>query len=587
VTDDALTRSAERIADGREVDWDALRHEQPALADRLAALGQVERVARAWRAVAPLEPQAAPEEPALFRWGALEARERIGEGGFGEVFRAWDPALRREVALKLRRGGPDDAGTRRALEEARRLARVRHPNVLAVHGTGTHDGRAGLWTDLVRGRTLERELAERGMWGAREAAAAGCDLCRALAAVHAAGLVHGDVKAANVMREEGGRIVLMDFGSGHERDAGGAPAIATTPLAAAPELLEGAAPTPAADVYALGVLLFRLVTGRHPVEAASLDELRARHARGERLALRTARPELPTALVAAIERALERVPARRFADVGAFELALAGALADAAPADRRAVPVGDRVARALTHGVAVVMVAATGWAMWLGPQPASDAPASVLAPFPAPAPAVPTAVAAAPGGTAPAPAPPRVTATLWRGRDGLDGVLADGDAVRPGDHLWLEFEGDEPLHVYVLDEDARGETFALFPIPGTALVNPLPAGRPQRLPGTREGAPFDWVVTSAGGGERLLIVASRRPLAALEQALAAVPAAADDRPVAYAEVSGEALAALRGIGGTAPAESPARAGRLAAVERALAARRDDGLWVRHLTLSGH
>src|SRR5438094_7121773 len=100
--------------------------------------------------------------------------------------------------------------------EARNLARVRHPNVVTVYGTDQIDGRVGIWMEFVNGRTLGSLLKTNGPYGAREAAGIGVDLCRALAAVHAAGLMHGDVKAHNVMRAAGGRTVLTDFGTGKD-----------------------------------------------------------------------------------------------------------------------------------------------------------------------------------------------------------------------------------------------------------------------------------------------------------------------------------------------------------------------------------
>ena len=133
----------------------------------------------------------------------------------------------------------------RIIDEARALARVRHPSVVCVHGADMHDGRAGLWMELVRGRTLAQLVAANGLFGPREAAGIGQDLCRALAAVHAEHLVHRDVKAQNVMRGlAGGRIVLMDFGASH------------TPLYLAPEVLAGGRDTVASDLDALGVLLY-------------------------------------------------------------------------------------------------------------------------------------------------------------------------------------------------------------------------------------------------------------------------------------------------------------------------------------------
>ena len=136
----------------------------------------------------------------------------MGAGAFGAVYRATDQKLQREVALKLLPSPDPD----RVLKEARLLARVRHPNVVAVYGADYLENRVGIWMELVKGHTLEELLRTHGLFGAREAALVGLDLCRALAAVHRAGLMHGDVKAHNVMREEGGRTVLMDFGTGKD-----------------------------------------------------------------------------------------------------------------------------------------------------------------------------------------------------------------------------------------------------------------------------------------------------------------------------------------------------------------------------------
>ena len=122
---------------------------------------------------------------------------------------------------------------------------------------------------------------DRGPISAREAALVGLDLCRALAAVHQAGLVHRDVKPHNVMREAGGRIVLMDFGAGRDNERARRDlSTAGTPLYMAPEVLDGATATAVSDLYSLGVLLFKLATRELPVRADSLDELRQAHASG-------------------------------------------------------------------------------------------------------------------------------------------------------------------------------------------------------------------------------------------------------------------------------------------------------------------
>src|SRR5262249_55400196 len=118
----------------------------------------------------------------IFRWGHLHVLSKLGSGSFGEVFRAFDPALQREVALKLWRIDPA-LEAESFLAEARRLARVSHPNVLSVHGADQHDGRLGMWTDLLTGKTLEQWIDVEGPMAAREAAGMGIELCRAVAAV--------------------------------------------------------------------------------------------------------------------------------------------------------------------------------------------------------------------------------------------------------------------------------------------------------------------------------------------------------------------------------------------------------------------
>ncbi len=306
-------------------------------------------------------------------WGPFALREKIGTGASADVYRAYEPQLDREVAIKLFRPGyaRQQNGSSRMLREARALARLRHEHVVHVYGADQHDGRLGVWMELVTGRTLESELQQRGTWSAREAASAGQDLCSALAAVHRAGLVHGDVKAQNVMREEGGRLLLMDLGSGTERDADPATLQrAGTPLYLAPEVLEGGAPSPASDIYSLGVLLYHLVTRRYPVVAGSMDELRARHARGERILLRDARPDLDAGFVRAVERSLSPNPGDRFQSAGEMESALARAVP---PAVRIAEQDGQRAPSWRLAAAGLAIAAALGaWLLWPVPMAPRD-----------------------------------------------------------------------------------------------------------------------------------------------------------------------------------------------------------------------
>src|SRR5262245_9526750 len=267
-----LLEAARAIAAGRRVDWAAIESSadvSESFAALLRELKVVEDIAELHRSLpepssasggnvlSSINAETAAAIPATAAWGPLRLLERVGEGAFGDVYRAWDPRLDREVALKLlkhrdSRHDPEAAGSGtevRVVDEGRLLARVRHPNVVTVHGADRIDGLVGLWMEFVRGRTLEAVLRDHGPFGAQEAALIGLDVCRALSAVHGAGLVHRDIKAQNVMREAGGRIVLMDFGTGREDLQDGPAQLAGTPLYLAPEVFAGAPPTPRGDIY--------------------------------------------------------------------------------------------------------------------------------------------------------------------------------------------------------------------------------------------------------------------------------------------------------------------------------------------------
>lgn len=358
-----LENVARDITDGREVDWAGLAGAHPELRSRLEKLRLLQSLADSFQQPRPADRRAAAEtDPpasqgatrtvrddaadrpagALFHWGPLEVLEKIGEGSFGEVYRAFDPMLQRDVALKLRRARAEAALSDFAshLEEARRLARVRHPHVLTIHGVEVHDGRAGLWTDFLRGGTLEQRIASGDPLPAAELAEIALDLCAALTAVHEVGLVHGDIKASNVMRETDGRVILMDFGAGSNLEAGAtglerlsgssieeSPSFVGTPLVMAPELFEVAKPSVASDIYALGVLLYRLAGGRYPVDARSRSELMDKLRSRVRIGLSELRPDLPAGMTAAIDRTLAFEPGSRFESAAQMSDALQETLA--------------------------------------------------------------------------------------------------------------------------------------------------------------------------------------------------------------------------------------------------------------------
>jgi TolB-like protein len=157
----------------------------------------------------------------------------------------------------------------------------------------------------------------------RPAVSIGIEICRAVSAVHSAGLLHRDIKAHNVMRSDDGRIVLMDFGAGRALDDDAATDLAGTPLYLAPEVLQGQPASVASDLYSLGVLIYHLVTGTYPVTGRTVRDIRSAHERGERTAVSTAWPDVPPRLARVIERATAPRPERRYASATAFASALA------------------------------------------------------------------------------------------------------------------------------------------------------------------------------------------------------------------------------------------------------------------------
>jgi serine/threonine-protein kinase len=500
-----LLRLAESVADGADVDWSREALREPQLAGGMKRLRTIASISQMCHAAAERVQDAAPavkEQSAnpnessstAPTWGHLSLLERIGTGAFSEVHRAHDPTLDHEVALKLLKEGSGATRSQRFLREAQRLAQIRHPNVITVHGVDVRDGRVGIWTELLRGQTLEQSLEERGVYGADEAALIGIELCSALAAIHGAGLVHGDIKCSNVMREEGGRIVLMDFGSVREDSPAAALEAGSfgSPLAMAPEVLDGGKPTRDADIYQLGALLYRLTSRAYPVESDDLRQLTAKKLKGEITPLRDRRANLPSAFVQIVTRALDADPKRRFRSVGEMEKALHGELGGTAPERRKR----RRRVGAVWAALAVAGLALVTWGV----------------------------------GSRLTVASIRVETALYR-MDGDAPQRLDverGASLRPGDSLFLTLESPSDVHVYVLNEaeEEPGVVNTLFPDPELELANPVPGGVRHSLPAESRADGF-WEVATDGGTERILIVASREPRGDLEN-LAILSATSSD-----------------------------------------------------------
>ena len=498
-----FARLARRIAEGTRIDWERESQEGTTTPDQVRHLKLVERISDAHRRLLL-------EELPFDSWGPLDLKRAAARGGFGDVFLARDRNLDSEVALKLFAEEDASGAHETFVEEARRLASVRHVNVVTIHGVDRHDGRSGLWMDWIDGDTLETLVDDQGPYAAAETVRIGVELCHALAAIHAAGLVHRDVKLSNVMRERGGRIVLMDFGSSTRGGDGNRPLLGT-PVYLPPEAYEGADSGPLADVYALGVLLYRLTSDGYPLELGTVAEMRQAHRDGKLVPLRDRNPDLPPDFVRVVECAMHPDPERRFASAGEMERALAEVLDLPVPVP---VPVWKRApvlaALLLLAVVAVAYVADKFFTPPFTPE------AEFF----------------------------RITEQETEER------LISGVRIWPRDQLFLEFENERPSWVYVINADAAGDQNLLFPSPAIEATNPLPPGT-HRFPGVVAGETHYWDVTSAGGEELLLVVASTTALDFLEAQIAELrpvePGA--PRPLTDNGITSK----LRGIAGMSPA----------------------------------
>ena len=236
---------------------------------------------------------------------------RIGSGGFGVVYEAWDGRLERPVAVKAieQRG---EAG-RRVLREAQAAARLNHPGIVTLYEMGEEDGNALLVTELVEGTTLER-LDAAGELSDREIGEIGADLCEALDHAHSRGVVHRDIKPQNVQVTEGEpRAKLMDFGVAHLADDAPLTAVGDvvgTLAYMSPEQAEGREAGPAADVYSLALMLYECWSGENPNRRATPAADRPGGG-GRPRSLRRLRPDLPRELTDAVDACLAARPQHR------------------------------------------------------------------------------------------------------------------------------------------------------------------------------------------------------------------------------------------------------------------------------------
>jgi hypothetical protein len=290
------------------------------------------------RTAGDLRPSARAEARGLGRFRIIGL---LGEGRHATVYRAADPTLEREVALKLlRAGAPRSARAfERFLGEARALARLRHPRIVSVYEAGRDGDQLYIALALIEGRSLAEVVAETRL-DHRRGVEVAAELADALAYAHGFGIVHRDVKPANVRIDAQGAAYLMDFGIAYRPDSGEAPTppgtILGTPAYIAPEQAQGAsgAVLPASDQYSLGAVLYELLCGRPPFCGPPSYVLF--HAiNHEPPDPRDIDPRVPRPLSEICRKAMAKRPERRYPSCQAFAAELRRWLQTAAPPARR------------------------------------------------------------------------------------------------------------------------------------------------------------------------------------------------------------------------------------------------------------
>ena len=244
--------------------------------------------------------------------------EKLGSGGMADVFRARDLMLDRIVAIKVLRkdysSNPDFQNYFRM--EARSAANLSHPNIVTVHDFGFADNLLFIVMEFIPGKDLKQLIRERGRFSVEAGIPLIIQACAGLGYAHRAGLVHCDVKPHNLLVAPDGRLKVTDFGiaralatitPGEHTDV-----VWGSPVYFAPEQAQGEAPSPASDVYSLGVVMYELLCGTPPFTASNSSELARLHISARPIPIREYIPDIPTALEEIIMKVLSKEPAARY-----------------------------------------------------------------------------------------------------------------------------------------------------------------------------------------------------------------------------------------------------------------------------------
>jgi eukaryotic-like serine/threonine-protein kinase len=271
--------------------------------------------------------------------------EQLGTGGMAYVYRARDVVLDRDVAIKvLRKDYSDNAEFQNQFRlEARSAANLSHPNIVTVHDFGFADGLLYIVMEHIPGKDLKHLIRERGRFSVKDGIPLMVQACAGIGYAHRAGLVHCDIKPHNMLVSKDMRLKVTDFGiaralasiTPNERTD----VVWGSPLYFAPEQASGEAPTPASDVYSLGIVMYELLSGTPPFTATTADELARLHISARPIPIREYIPDIPSALEEIIMKVIAKEPAARYrtADQLGRVLQKFGTLPD--PQPEPAVPV--------------------------------------------------------------------------------------------------------------------------------------------------------------------------------------------------------------------------------------------------------
>ncbi|MBM3982919.1 MAG: hypothetical protein FJ304_22135 [Planctomycetes bacterium] len=285
-------------------------------------------------------PQFAPPAHAgeLGTFGRYRVLQKLGQGGMGAVYLAYDSTLERKVALKVMLGGSaaDPEARERFLREARAVAKVKSDHVVTIFDVGEQDGTPFIAMEYLLGLPLDRYLRQKGELPLAQVLRVCEETARGLAAVHELGLIHRDIKPGNLWLEAPhGRVKLLDFGlarvEGEDTHLTGTGTVMGTPAFMSPEQGRGKKLDPRSDLFTLGVLLYRLCTGKMPFVGDTTMAILTALAVDTPTAPRLLRPDLPEALEAVIVKLLQKNPADRYQSAAEVARALYGVAAGPLP----------------------------------------------------------------------------------------------------------------------------------------------------------------------------------------------------------------------------------------------------------------